>query len=449
MQVPTSSSSIGTVEGLHHAQLTTSNIDNGFKPIMLPQRMPTLVMTPNIATILSSPPQTTSNEISHQLVDNQNKEISLASMLKVEINSGDDHLDKVESEIPSNAIFVPSGVAGSEFGSISGQKNKRYKCEMCPYETDSKSQFQYHSSFHKPSRNESYQCKYCSYNVSKRHLLNQHMKMHAATGTGSLDDINDIPLTINNSEISTSSNAEQLANSSEKLMHFCPKCPTWCLSARDILNHIKLHETTSTHKCEYCSFSSNDETIVKSHNTVHTSYYQEKIKEMMAKYKKSIEYSNPELETLKGYEDANDEIWVVKNSQPSRRESSDNKVHEKCLYCPFQATSMEVLKNHLQYHTVVSSQQRAHKCDHCDFSIDSIEKLREHNELHFTFLRGNGKNLDIFTSFCGLELNAARINPNSNDANNNVNGENIIYREKDVKIMTDSDSDSEKKIIDV
>jgi hypothetical protein len=27
-----------------------------------------------------------------------------------------------------------------------------------------------------------------------------------------------------------------------------------------------------------------------------------------------------------------------------------------------------------------------------------------------------------------------------------VNGENIIYREKDVKVMTDSDSDSEKKI---
>lgn len=438
---------MGTVDGLHHAQLTTSNIDNGFKPIILPQRMPTLIMTPNVATILSSPLQSTSNEVSHQLVDNQNKEISLASMLKVEINSGDDHLDKVESEIPSNAIFVPSGT-GSEFGGVSGQKNKRYKCEMCPYETDSKSQFQYHSSFHKPSRSESYQCKYCSYNVSKRHLLNQHMKMHAATGTGTLDDINDIPLTINH-EI-TPSNSEQLTNSSEKFMHFCQKCPTWYLSPRDILNHIKLHEAISTHKCEHCSFSSSEETSVKSHNTVHTSYYQEKTKEMMAKYKKSLEFSNPELETIKqGYDD---EIWIVKNSQ-TRKESDENKVHEKCLYCPFQATSMEVLKNHLQYHTVVSSQPRAHKCDHCDFSIDTIEKLREHNELHFSFLRNNGKNLDIFTSFCGLELNAARINPNSNDANNNVNGENIIYRENDVKVMTDSDSDSEKKgdkvIIDV
>lgn len=439
MQVPTSSSK---VDGLHHAQLTTSNIDNGFKPIILPQRMPTLVMTPNVATILSSPPQSTSNEnISHQLVDNQ-KEMNLASMLKIEINSGDDQLDKVESEIPSNAIFVPSS---SDFGSSIGQKNKRYKCEMCPYETDSKSQFQYHKSFHNPSRSESYQCKYCSYNVSKRHLLNQHMKMHAATGTGSFEDINDIPLTINNIEAPSSSD---LALSSEKFMHFCPKCPTWSLSPRDILNHIRLHETPSTHKCEHCSFSSSEEAIVKSHNTVHTSYYQEKAKEMMAKYKKSLEYSNPELETIKHGDE--DEIWVVKNSQSLT--NSENKVHEKCLYCPFQATSMEVLKNHLQYHAIVSNSHRAHKCEHCDFSIDNAEKLRDHNELHFSFLRGNGKNLEIFTSFCGLELNVTRINPNNNDANNNVNGDNIIYREKDVKVLTDSDSDSERKdkvIIDV
>lgn len=129
-----------TVDGLH-AQLTTSNIDNGFKPIILPQRMPTLVMTPNVTTILASPPQSTSNEATTpQLLDNQNKEISLASMLKIEINSGEDNLDKVESEIPSNAIYVPSSTASmsvnnSEFASASGQKTKRYKCEMCPYET--------------------------------------------------------------------------------------------------------------------------------------------------------------------------------------------------------------------------------------------------------------------------------------------------------------------------
>lgn len=445
-----------TVDGLR-SQMTTSNIDNGFKPIIIPQRMPTLVLTPNMTTILTSPPLSTSSEVTPQLLDNQNKEISLASMLKVEINSGEDNIDKVDSEIPSNAIYVPTSTL--DFASASGgQKTKRYKCEMCPYETDSKSQFQYHSSFHKPSRNESYQCKYCSYNVSKRHLLNQHMKMHAASGTGSLDDINDIPLTVNNNPdaISSASGIEQLTSANEKFIHFCSMCPARYLSVREIQTHINLHEINSLHKCEYCSFSSNDDSNVKAHSAVHTSYYQEKTKEFMAKYKQAMEYPNPDLYPIKqGYEDANDDIWVVCSAQQlqqqqsdDKKESDENKIDEKCLYCPFQATSLDVLKNHLQYHLAISSQHRAHKCDHCDFSIDNIEKLREHNELHFSFLRngGIGKGLEIFTSFRGLELNASRINPNSNDANNNVNGENIIYREKDVKFMTDSDSDSERKV---
>lgn len=277
--------------------------------------------------------------------------------------------------------------------------------------------------------------------------------MHAASGTGSLDDINDIPLTVNNPEsIATSSNVEQLTNANEKFIHFCSMCPARYLSMREIQTHIKLHENNSLHKCEYCSFSSSDDSSVKAHGAVHTSYYQEKTKEFMAKYKQAIEYPNPELQPIRnGYDDINDEIWVVRNNnhqQQIDKESDENKIDEKCLYCPFQATSLDVLKNHLQYHLAISNNHRAHKCDHCDFSIDSAEKLREHNELHFSFLRngGTGKGLDIFTSFCGLELNATRINTNSNDANNNVNGENIIYREKDVKFMTDSDSDSERKV---
>lgn len=372
-------------------------------------------------------------------------------MLKVEINSGEDH-DKVENEIPTNTIFVPQGISAiSDASSLQfGQKTKRYKCEMCPYETDSKSQFQYHSSFHKPSRNESYQCKYCSYNVSKRHLLNQHMKMHAASGT--CDDSNDIQTTIANAEATSA--MEQLTHANEKYIHFCSMCPARYLSLREILNHVKLHEVTTAHKCDYCSFSSADDSNVKAHSAVHTSYYQEKTKEFMAKYKQASDYPNPELYPIKhGFDDAgaSDDVWIVKSDKKKHEiesnSSDENKIDEKCLYCPFQATSLEVLKNHLQYHYAISAHNRIHKCEHCDFSIDTAEKLREHNELHFSFLKNGNKNLDIFTSFCGLELNATKINPNSNDANNNVNGENIIYKEKDVSFDSDSDSERKDKVI--
>lgn len=444
-----------------HSQMPSTNIDNEFKPIVLPPRMPpALILNPNITTIISP----THSEVNHQLVDNQNKEISLASMLKVEINSGEDQ-DKVEAEIPTNTIYIQQqqqqqqqlSQGMSSDSSLMhlnqfGQKAKRYKCEMCPYETDSKSQFQYHSSFHKPSRNESYQCKYCSYNVSKRHLLNQHMKMHTAYGSGGGmgDDTNDIP---------SSSNIEQaqeiLTNSNERYMHFCPKCPGRYLSLKEIINHLKRHEVSSNHKCDYCTFSSSDDSDVKAHSAVHTSYYQEKTKEFSAKYKQAPEYPNPQLYTVKqGFDDtgANDDVWVVKktNEHQKNREqentSDENKIDEKCLYCPFQATSLEVLKNHLQFHFAISGHHKSQKCEYCDFSCENSERLREHNKLHFSFLFNGSKNLDIFTSFRGLELNISKINPNSNDANNNVNGENTIFKEKDV-VLDDSDNERKDKVI--
>lgn len=454
-------------------QQPSTNIDNGFKPIILPQRIPpALIMNPNVTTVISP------SDIGPHLVDHQNKEISLASMLKVEINSGEDQ-DKVENEIPTNTIYIQQqqqqhqstmpGLTSVDTSLINlsqfGQKAKRYKCEMCPYETDSKSQFQYHSSFHKPSRNESYQCKYCSYNVSKRHLLNQHMKMHAASGSaGAMMDESNENLSMSAAALEPAQ--EILTNANERYMHFCSKCPARYLSLKEIVDHQKRHEVSSNHKCDYCSFSSSDDSNVKAHSAVHTSYYQEKTKEFMAKYKQAPEFPHPQLYPAKqGFDDsgANDDVWVVKknNSEQQRPQSQqsksheqennsdDNKIDEKCLYCPFQATSLDVLKNHLQYHFAISNQQRPQKCEYCDFSCERADALREHNKLHFSFLFNGSKNLDIFTSFRGLELNISKINPNSNDANNNVNGENMIYKEKDVAL---DDSDSERKdkvIIDV
>lgn len=441
-----------------HNNMPTTTIDNGFKPIMLPQRMPpALILNPNVTTIMSP----NRSDINHQLVDHQNKEISLASMLKVEINSGEDQ-DKVEAEIPTNTIYVQQQqqVMSSEVSSLMnlnqfGQKTKRYKCEMCPYETDSKSQFQYHSSFHKPSRNESYQCKYCSYNVSKRHLLNQHMKMHTASGSSGInDDAIDAQAIATNVEPAH----EVLTNSNERYMHFCPKCPGRYLSLKEIINHLKRHNESSNHRCDYCNFSSSDDSDVKAHSAVHTSYYQEKTKEFMAKYKQATDYPNPILFKAKqGFDDsgANDDVWVVKKGSEQNKHheqennSDENKIDEKCLYCPFQATSLEVLKNHLQFHYAISSHHKSQKCEYCDFSCENNDRLREHNKLHFSFLLKGSKHLDIFTSFSGLELNISKINPNSNDANNNVNGENLIFKEKDVAL---DDSDSERKdkvIIDV
>lgn len=403
----------------------------------------------------------TNSDTNPHLVDNHNKEISFDSLLKVEIATGDDQ-DKPDNEMPSSSMFAPQqqhqiiNVDASLLSQF-GQKTKRYRCEMCPYETDSKSQFQYHSSFHKPSRNESYQCKYCSYNVSKRHLLNQHMKMHAAH-----DESADMQPGVSSSMAETSQ--ENVANTlGEKFIHYCPKCPARYLSLKEIVAHLKRHDTPSNYKCDNCSFSSPDDQDVRDHSAVHTSYYQDKTKEFMAKYKPAVEYPSPQLYTAKHvYDDsgAKDDVFVVRNADEATKSheqenkgssKEDNKNDEKCLYCPFSTTSLEVLKNHLQFHRAINGQVRAHKCEHCDFSCDTADRLRDHNKLHFALLTNGSRNLNIYTSFHGLELNASKVHnsSNSNDANNNVNGEKLVYKEKDVLLDDSSNERPDKVIIDV
>jgi hypothetical protein len=68
-----------------------ANVDKGFKPIVLPQRLPpALILNPNVSNMMSP----TNSDSNTQL----DKEISVASMLKVEMNVEDQ--DKVETEIP-------------------------------------------------------------------------------------------------------------------------------------------------------------------------------------------------------------------------------------------------------------------------------------------------------------------------------------------------------------
>lgn len=367
----------------------------------------------------------------------------LASMLKVEMKPDD-------CEEPMEVQEAPETITNSivlENHSSPGKINKRYHCELCPYETDSKSQFLYHKSFHRP-KNSSYQCKYCSYNVSRRHLLSQHMKMHRQgdAGNSEQEDVNDIQLVP----------LENLQGQ-EKLMHFCGLCPARYLSLKEISTHLQLHESDGEYQCEFCTFSSSDESFVKSHATVHSTYYQEKTKEFLAKYKMAANFESPELFAVKQHDlGLAEEIWIVKGVEPPRSHQHDDHVPtsaDKCPYCPLQAPP-GVLKDHMQGHLAISGMARMAKCAHCDFSADEVNSLQDHIKLHFiTLLGGPGKtNVDMFSTFRNLELSITKI-PNSstsNDTNNNnVSGESAsIFKENEMNIAAD-EVPKDRIIIDV
>lgn len=366
----------------------------------------------------------------------------LASMLKVEMKPDDCDEPMDVQEIPepvTNQIVL-------ENHSPVGKITKRYQCELCPYETDSKSQFLYHKSFHRP-KNSSYQCKYCSYNVSRRHLLSQHMKMHrqGEAGASEQEDGNDVQLI-----------PIESSHGLEKLMHFCGLCPARYLSLKEISTHLQLHESDGEYRCDFCTFSSSDESFVKSHATVHSTYYQEKTKEFLAKYKMATHFESPELFAVKQNEfGLSEDIWIVKGAEAPRSQSDDHVTTsaDKCPYCPLQAPP-GVLKDHMQGHLAISGMDRMAKCAHCDYSADEVNSLKDHIKLHFmTLLGGPGKtNVDMFSNFRNLELSITKI-PNSstsNDTNNNnVGGETTsIFKENEMH-MADDELPKDRIIIDV
>lgn len=344
---------------------------------------------------------------------------------------------------------------------VSINKSKRYKCDFCPYETDSKSQFIHHKGFHKP-RNESFQCKYCSYNVSKRHLLNQHQKMHQCSESS---------VSVDNNQKTIPEVNETHLYLNEKLMHFCSQCPARYLSLREIIIHLKMHEAPSQiHKCKYCTFSAADDSVVKAHSAVHTTYYQEKTKEFIAKYKIASNFRNSDLTLTKhDIDGVSDEIWIVSNpEQPEKSQQDDSndeedgKFAERCPHCPMQALSLEILKDHLQHHSLTSGVVYSEKCSHCDYSSESAEELQKHIKLHFCAITDN-KKLDFYTSFCGLELSITKINNinsevksnsnvnSSNDNNNNSLDEcdsTVIYRESE-KCEEMEDTKLDKIVVDI
>lgn len=279
---------------------------------------------------------------------------------------------------------------------------KKYKCQFCPYESNSKSQLQYHSSFHNQKSfvggddTEVFSCKYCTYTVSRRHLLLQHLKMHGNEG---VDDA--VDLTEENVE-----NVKINQTSPSRLIFFCRHCPARYLSKTEIDNHLNMHDAGHVHKCRLCSYTAATESSIQAHLTVHSTYYQEKTKEFQRKYQTDPDHPMPRIEPEVQPSTSNttqEQSWVVVAPPPLPptllKTLHDQKMFSllslltKCKFCPFNAETPDALQAHLVHHKRFSGKEFPCKCEHCDYGTSTIPLLTEHLKLHFLFIQNSRTDL--------------------------------------------------------
>lgn len=316
--------------------------------------------------------------------------------------------------------------------------DKKYKCQFCPYESNSKSQLQYHTSFHNQRTlltedvGEVFHCKYCTYTVSRRHLLLQHLKMH---GPDAVDDAVDLTAEdhVEKSKVTQEQHQPQTIT---RLLYYCRHCPARYLSKQEIDTHISMHSGEFSYKCKICSYTATAESNMQAHITVHSTYYQEKTKEFQRKYQASPDYPMPRIEpTEQPSTSSNDstyeQYWIVVAPPPLPqallKTLHDQKMFSllslltKCKFCPYNAENPDDLQLHLVHHKRFSGQEFSSKCEHCDYSANTALQLAEHLKLHFEFIQkcrsdlitqqsgaisgGDiGKSMAFYTNYDKLEL---------------------------------------------
>ncbi|XP_019873723.1 uncharacterized protein LOC109601872 isoform X2 [Aethina tumida] len=279
---------------------------------------------------------------------------------------------------------------------------KRYKCTLCPYVTNSKSQYTYHKQFHKP-RGGQYTCTQCNYNVSKRHLLHQHLKVHGINITPhrqngesmDLDDISDeieeVPSYAHNFDTQNLSDIPLVwvsKNQKFSKMFKCRYCPHVNLRKVNIQEHEKMHGireknantsrlNDTEHKCTECNYICNNAGVLSSHSKVHQGLYG--VIHRIVDFTKSDEEQLRELKKSLGYADSNS-YDAMEMIETDVEEVPNNTLTTLffCQECPARFLKENEFAIHKQFH----GSKGLFKCEYCTYSTEQGDYITQHQQIH-------------------------------------------------------------------
>ncbi|RZC37053.1 uncharacterized protein BDFB_003388 [Asbolus verrucosus] len=319
------------------------------------------------------------------------------------VNRKDDLLEHLKL----HGINDPDDFLNKIFNNFDGDlAGKRFKCVVCPYVTNSKSQYTYHKQFHKP-RGGQYTCTQCSYNVSKRHLLHQHLKVHGINITpqkqnGDVIDLDEISDEIEEVPSSASFEAQNFSdiplvwvskNGKFSKMFKCRFCPHVNLRKVNIQEHEKMHSVREKnpnssrlndveHRCTECNYVCNNAGVLSSHSKVHQGLYGtvhclvDQVKSDEEQIRELSKFLNPQIvETinLDDYENAESSGIVEADEQ-----DDGNTSLYFCRECP----ARFLKENEFMIHTRLHGLRSYYKCDYCSYSARQKPHLLAHNNVH-------------------------------------------------------------------
>ncbi|XP_076269371.1 uncharacterized protein LOC143201994 isoform X2 [Rhynchophorus ferrugineus] len=284
----------------------------------------------------------------------------------------------------------------------SDPEGKKFKCTLCPYVTNTKSQYNYHKQFHK-NRGGQYTCSQCSYNVSKRHLLHQHLKIHGINVSPSkqngegidFDDVEIEEVSFINSTLNTSDCADIPLVWVSKDGHFskmfkCRFCPHVNLRKVNIQEHEKMHSPRDKssnssssklndmeHRCVECNYICKNAGVLSSHSKVHQGLYgtihsivdpTRSDEEQLREISRDISNASEGIDTS--------EFLQVEMEEP---EAASDGVLYFCSDCPARFLNKTEHKIHRGFH---HGSSQKYKCDSCSYSSDNDSYLTSHKKVH-------------------------------------------------------------------
>lgn len=255
----------------------------------------------------------------------------------------------------------------------------RFKCNYCPYVSNSKAQYTYHSMFH-VAKGGDYQCDECSYSVSKRHLLQQHMRVHGR-------ELDDGPFSkkMKLEEMEEDCIIEEVDAEPQKMLYFCDQCPARFVVERELQLHVRNHGSNSPHKCEFCTYCARQSSHLQSHAIVHSTAYQDKTKQLQEIHPTNVLHPQPTTAVLMNRPNNGQQIWIAVNRAVEESDFDSaitasrvpNK-HFSCERCPARFFKQSALQHHLTLHGSTGS----FRCQYCDYSVRDLGNLRKHEQLH-------------------------------------------------------------------
>ncbi|KAJ3634226.1 hypothetical protein MTP99_011128 [Tenebrio molitor] len=271
---------------------------------------------------------------------------------------------------------------------------KRFKCIVCPYVTNSKSQYTYHKQFHKPRG-------------GAVHLQPVHLQLHGINITpqkqnGDVIDVDDISDEIE--EVSSNGGGFEAQNFPDiplvwvskngkfSKMFKCRFCPHVNLRKVNIQEHEKMHSVREKnpnssrlndveHRCTECNYVCNNAGVLSSHSKVHQGLYGmvhclvDQVKTDEEQIRELSKFLNPpSVETidLDEYENPESTGFVQTDDEDA------NTSLFYCRECPARLLKEKEYKIHTRLHGL----RTYYKCDHCSYSARQKPHLLVHKKVH-------------------------------------------------------------------